>query len=510
MALGSSVWGFLFAFVALALELSDAKPYPYAVGESARAAADAGKDCTAQTQAEYYKLWQTANLKLGSALQSADLCHSAQKMLSGTDQRRAMKVKKYVTKKISAAIQTEQDKLNMERQELAAFKEEQCQHTAAPAGAQCVKEKLATIKMSSQHKICEAKVSSMSAETKMTLANHKAEMVAITNSVKKVQQLSAKGAEAGAQQDKSAKVSETSAKMSETGATMTEQHVHLLEAELSSKGKESSSAQQALKAAQAELKDCKTTTVDLAETRDLKLSAGECLTLTASHKHICEILGKSNPSCHQVSQSLRTGCGHVKVQKASVPTEKHTDLAQLDADYASFRQNDSNMKRYQDLLKANEVLKSHSSAWVSHETALMHQATEQRNEARNHKEKDIEKLQELENELKESNTASSWNSHEVQTQLHVLAAKQSEDLARVDGDYAQVQQEARKKDAEEDILKAAKLSGGKSAGWLQHQKQIIKATSQKEHLFKEQKQEDATLLQHVEGTMTSLRHSIKH
>ena len=70
----------LFVFAALALNLSTASQKIYSddsvpLGE---AGGNSGKNCSAQTQKEYYEMRQSANVKLGTALQSADYCHHAQ------------------------------------------------------------------------------------------------------------------------------------------------------------------------------------------------------------------------------------------------------------------------------------------------------------------------------------------------------------------------------------------------------------------------------------------------
>ena len=67
----------LFVFAALALTLSTASQKIYS-DESVPLGEAGGKNCSAQTQKEYYEMWQSANVKLGTALQSADYCHHAQ------------------------------------------------------------------------------------------------------------------------------------------------------------------------------------------------------------------------------------------------------------------------------------------------------------------------------------------------------------------------------------------------------------------------------------------------
>lgn len=174
-----------------------------------------------------------------------------------------------VKKHVAQAVEIEKNKLAIEKQELTAYKLEQC--NSAPVAAQCVKEKLKTIQMSSRSKICEARVSSLHGQNQKIKANHRAEMTKVRQSVKKLNAAAGqKGVAAGTQQNKPQKGVAPQKKK-----TLTETHVHLLEAELSSKTKESRAAAQALKAAQTELKDCKAKTAgELAEANDISLSAG--------------------------------------------------------------------------------------------------------------------------------------------------------------------------------------------------------------------------------------------
>merc|ERR1712195_155917 len=288
----------LFVFAALAPTLSTASQKIY-LDDSVPLGEAGGKNCSAQTQKEYYEMWQSANVKLGTALQSADYCHHAQDMLSGTQLQRTLTMKKMVKKHVAQAVEVEKNKLAIEKQELHAFKLEQCNSAPTSGAAQCVKEKIKTIQISSRSKICEARVSSLHGENQKIKANHRAEMTKVRQSVRKLNTAAGqKGVAAGKQQVKPHKKK-----------SLTETHVHLLEAELSSKTKESLAAAQALKAAQTELKDCKAKTAgELAEASDLSLSTGECLKLSASHKQVCGILGTSSPACMQVSHAVHTGC----------------------------------------------------------------------------------------------------------------------------------------------------------------------------------------------------------
>merc|ERR1712086_1128474 len=518
----------LFVFAALALTLSTASQKIYS-DESVPLGEAGGKNCSAQTQKEYYEMWQSANVKLGTALQSADYCHHAQDMLSGTQLQRTLTMKKMVKKHVAQAVEVERNKLAIEKQELHAFKLEQCNSAPTSGAAQCVKEKIKTIQMSSRSKICEARVSSLHGENQKIKANHRAEMTKVRQSVKKLNTAAGqkgvaagqKGVAAGKQQVKPQKKK-----------TLTETHVHLLEAELSSKTKESLAAAQALKAAQTELKDCKAKTAgELAEANDLSLSTGECLKLSASHKQVCGILGTSSPACIQVSHAVHTGCKAMNSRKASLEASEHAEMAQVDADYASIQEDSSNMKRYHDLLKANKIAGGHSAAWAREETGKLRQAATKRDGARKQREVEITNMHKAEQELDTIGEAAApkpaatlvstftgktpaqtggWNSMDVQTKVHVLAAEESQGLASVDADYAQVQQEAHQKSAQEDLLKAGKMSGTKSTDWLQSQKQKVDFDKQEENRARTKKEADTLKLQKIQTKLSDMQHNVNN
>lgn len=515
----------LFVFAALALNLSTASQKIYS-DDSVPLGEAGGKNCSVQTQKEYYEMWQSANVKLGTALQSADYCHHAQDMLSGTQLQRTLRMKKMVKKHVAQAVEIEKNKLAIEKQELTAYKLEQC--NSAPVAAQCVKEKLKTIQMSSRSKICEARVSSLHGQNQKIKANHRAEMTKVRQSVKKLNAAAGqKGVAAGTQQNKPQKGVAPQKKK-----TLTETHVHLLEAELSSKTKESRAAAQALKAAQTELKDCKAKTAgELAEANDISLSAGECLKLSASHKQVCGILGTSSPACIQVSHAVHNGCKVTNSRKASLEASEHAEMAQVDADYASIQEDSSNMKRYHDLLKANKIAGGHSAAWVTEETGKLRQTATKRDGAKKQREVEITKMHEAQQELDTIGEAATpkpaatlvstftgnapaqtggWNSMDVQTKVHVLAAEESQGLASVDADYAQVQQEAHQKSAQEDLLKAGKLSGTKSTDWLQSQKEKVDFDKQEENRAKTKKEADTLKLQKIQAKLSDMRHNVNN
>merc|ERR1712153_45939 len=95
-------------------------------------------------------------------------------------------MKKMVKKHVAQAVEVERNKLAIKKQELHAFKLEQCNSAPTSGAAQCVKEKLKTIQMSSRSKICEARVSSLHGENQKIKANHRAEMTKVRQSVKKL------------------------------------------------------------------------------------------------------------------------------------------------------------------------------------------------------------------------------------------------------------------------------------------------------------------------------------